>query len=163
MFSSGPNALFTPRMARGAYEHIQKSCFALLKPFFPCTKSPIEAPEKTTFGDIDILVSLQGSSFTDEEIKNPQKAAIWTVIEKQLNAVRSYQETKLIKNFAIPWPTDLTKSVMARQLAVEAVVGYKAAAGGDKAADGKAELDFRCVQVDVHICATDQELEWCCL
>lgn len=163
MFSSGSKPLFTPRMAREAYEHIQKSCFDLLNPFFPCIKSPVEAPEKATFGDIDILVSLQDSLFPDEQIRDPQKAGIWEVIEKQLNAIRSYQETPHIKNIAIPWPKTLTESVMSRQLAVEAVAGYKAGPSGDKAGNGKAEPELRYVQVDVHICATDQELEWLCL
>lgn len=168
VFSSGRLALYTPRMCRAVYEQVQEYCFTVLKPLFPLVKSPVEAPEKTTFGDIDILVSLQGSLFTEDEMNQPDKTAIWTKIKKDMSAIRTHQETRLIMNIAIPWPT-LDPESMARQLAVEAAVGEsggKAAGGGDEAVNAgneageKAEPRQRAIQVDVTLCATDEELVW---
>lgn len=171
VFTSGPLALYTPRLCRKVYEQMQEHCFAVLKPMFPLVKSPVEAPEKVTFGDIDILISLQASSFTKDEIKQPDKAAIWAAVKKELRAVRTHQETKLIMNIAIPWPT-LNPNSMARQLAMEAAVGEsggKAAVGGAGAvtagdkAEEETKLRPRAIQVDITLCATDEELEWNCL
>lgn len=164
-FSSGLRALFTPRLAREVYEHAQQQCFAALKPLFPLVKSPVEAPEKTTFGDIDVLACLEGSSFTADEIGDPKKAAVWEAVAKELRPARTFQESTLVKNFALPWPA-LTGEMMARQLAVEAAVGDEAVRCGDKAvasggeAEKEAEQKPRYIQVDIHLCATNRELEW---
>lgn len=171
VFSSGQRALFTPRITREVYQYTRHQCFAALKPLFPLVKCPIEPPEKATFGDVDILACLEGSSFAADEISDPEKTAVWAAVEKQLQVVRTYQRTSLVKYFAIPWPTMLTTQMLARQLASEAA---PAPAGGDKAvgcldkavasigdlAKLEAARKLRYIQVDIQLCATQKELEW---
>lgn len=168
VFSTGSNALFTPRMDPKVYEIILAHCLDALKALFPVIKSPTEAPEKTSFGDIDIIVSLEGSSFIQEQIDNPQRTTVWAAIEKKLKAVQVFQEGKLFrsKNIAIPWPIDIAEDVMAHQLAVESKVEYKAESKSGKASNKagepghKADPKRRFVQVDIQLCSTNQELEW---
>lgn len=168
-FSAGANALYTPRMDRKVYEIVLAQCFDALKAFFPVIKSPIETPEKTTFGDVDIFVSLEGSNLTLEEINDPTKTAIWTVIEKQLRAAHVSQEGSLacFKSIAIPWPVGSAEDVMAaRQLAAESMAGHKAESERGEASTKavepglKATPKRRFIQVDIQLCSTKKELEW---
>lgn len=166
VFSSGLRALYTPRLTREVYQRAQQQCFAALRPLFPLIQCPIEAPEKTTFGDIDVLACLEGSAFAADEISDPDKTAVWAAVERALRAVRTYQENRLVKNFALPWPA-VPAQAMARQLAVEtAAGGDKAVGGSDEAValGGEAEKEAgqkpRYIQVDVQLYATKQELDW---
>lgn len=169
-FSTGSDALYTPRMDPQVYETILANCFNALKALFPVIKAPIEAPEKTTFGDIDIAVSLVGSAFTKEDVEDPQKIAVWAAIEKELKAVKVFQEGKLVtsKSVAIPWPNGIDEDVLARQVAMEIMVGHKAEAERGEASSKammpglghKAESKNRFIQVDIQLCTTNQELEW---
>lgn len=186
VFSAGPSPLYTPRMVPQVYLRVKTECFAALEPLFPVVQSPIEAPEKTTYGDIDILVCLEGSSYTQDEINDPQKRAIWAKAEEALKAVRSVQQGKLavVKSIAVPWPAGVGSPVMAHQLSVEAIPagkppvdeadhgGIQAALSGDAGApavavgsleDQNLELKPRHVQVDVRMCLTRDELDWHCL
>ncbi|KAF3764880.1 hypothetical protein M406DRAFT_239722, partial [Cryphonectria parasitica EP155] len=127
-FSSGPRALYTPRMIPEVYETVLVACLAALRPLFPAVKSLVEAPEKTSHGDIDILVCLEDSSCSD-------KTAIWAQVEAALKA-----------------------------LAHEAA-GNTSPVGQDEggsALEPKLEAKTRCIQVDIRLCATSQELEWRC-
>lgn len=56
-FASGPDALLTPRMPQPIYRSLLNQHLALLANLFDHVASPIEAPEKDSFGDIDIIVS----------------------------------------------------------------------------------------------------------
>lgn len=178
VFSSGPKALFTPRLARDVYNHTRAHCFAALRPLFPLLRSPIDAPGKTSFGDVDILASLEGSPLTQASVdadatskttpKDLDTVAVWASVASALRAVRTHQETPLVMNVAIPWPPGVAGLMMARQRALEeaAAAGSsasgEAACGGDKAvtAGSEAEPKARFVQVDIHLCATNKELEW---
>lgn len=167
-FSTGSDALYTPRMVPKVYDTTLASCFDALADLFHVVKTPIEAPEKATFGDIDLLVSLEGSVFTSEDINDPQKAALWNAIERKLEAVQVFQEGKLFtsKSMAIPWPVGLSKDVMADQLAAEDIAGHKAESGWGKANNKavetihEAETKSRYIQVDIRLCSSGQDLEW---
>lgn len=167
-FSTGSDALYTPRMVPKVYKTTLANCFNALMDLFPVVKAPIEAPEKATFGDIDLLVSLEGSVFTSEDINDHQKAVIWTAIERKLEAVQVFQEGKLFtsKSMAIPWPIRLSKDVMADQLAAESIAGHKAESewgkANNKAVENvhEAETKSRYIQVDIQLCSRDQESEW---
>lgn len=74
-FATGSEALYTPRMHPEVYKVVLTDCVDVLMAMFPLTKSPIEAPEKTVFGDIDIITSLEGSVFTQEEIRDPRRSS----------------------------------------------------------------------------------------
>lgn len=167
-FSTGAHALHTPRMDPKIYAFVLADCFNALKPLFPAIKSPIEAPEKATFGDIDILVSLEDSAFTQDDIDDPQKTVIWTAIEKALKAVQIFQEGKLVssKSIAVPWPIGTSEDAMASQLDAELKAGHKAESERDEASSKavenshEAEARDRFVQVDIQLCSTNEELEW---
>lgn len=182
VFSSGPKALFTPRLARDVYNYTRAHCFAALRPLFPLLRSPIDAPGKTSFGDVDILASLEGSPLIEANAdadttgkttpKDLDTVAVWSAVASALRAVRTHQETPLVMNVAIPWPPGVAGLMMARQRALEEAAAAaeaagssasgEAACGGDKAVatGGEAEPRPRFVQVDIHLCATNKELEW---
>lgn len=167
-FSTGSDALYTPRMVPRAYQIILANCVNALESLFRVVKAPIEAPAKSTFGDIDLIVSLEGSAFTSEYINDLGKTAIWAAIEQKLKPVQVFQEGKLStsKSMAIRWPTDLSKDIMADQWAVESIAGHKAESEWGKASSEavethhEAETKLRYVQVDIRLCYSDQELEW---
>lgn len=140
----GPDALNTPRMSPPVYNHVKEQCTSTLKKLgFSRVVTPIEAPEKESFGDVDILMCLEGASFTP----NAQlDASEWDRVEKALKAERSASQSRIgpdkqriidSKSFAVPWPAGLGSP------------------GDSKAASGP-----RFVQVDVRACDTLQELEW---
>ncbi|KAI7787028.1 hypothetical protein LA080_001120 [Diaporthe eres] len=140
----GPDALNTPRMSPSVYNHVKDQCTSALKKLgFSRVVTPIEAPEKDSFGDVDILVCLEGASFTS----NVQlDASEWDRVEKALKAERSSSQSRIgpdkkriigSKSFAVPWPAGLGSP------------------GDSKAASGP-----RFVQVDVRVCDTHQDLEW---
>lgn len=167
-FSTGSDALYTPRMVPKVYEITLANCFDALTDLFPVVKTPIEAPEKATFGDIDLLISLEGSPFTSEDINDHQKADIWKAIERKLKAVQVFEEGKLAisKSMAIPWPISLSKDVMVDQLAAESIAEHKAESGWGKANNKavetihEAETKSRYIQVDIQLCSSDQKLKW---
>lgn len=140
----GPDALNTPRMSPSVYNHVKEQCTTALKKLgFSRVVTPIEAPEKDSFGDVDILVCLEGSSFTSDAQLDTSK---WDRIEKALKAERSASQSRIgpdkqriidSKSFAAPWPAGLGSP------------------GKSQAASGP-----RFVQVDVRACDTLQELEW---
>lgn len=175
VFSSGGDPLFTPRLAREAYKQVRESCLAALRPLFPLVGTPVEAPQKTTFGDVDILACIEGSPLAaaDQGTQAASYDAIWSAVEAALQPRRTNQETPLAKNFAVPWPLEMSALAMEMQLDVEREVvgGGEAGSCGDEAvvsgrkADTcrEAEARPRFVQVDVHLCGTKHEYEWALL
>lgn len=172
VFSSGSNPLYTPRIALAVYEHVKKQCISALKTLFPRVECPVEAPEKATFGDVDLLVSLEGSKLSTGNFTNP---SAWTPIQKALRGVRSDYEVRAgadrkrvvdAMSIAIPWPTDLSAGEHAAQMLVE--VGPSAthvASGGHVLEAGdmggaKGVTKDRYIQVDVRLCDSNRELDW---
>lgn len=145
VFSKGDNALHTPPMSPSVYNHVKAKCTTALQKlgFFSRVVTPIEAPEKASFGDVDILACLEGTRLPPTAQLDASK---WNEIEKALGASRSIPhgtvspDKRIViddKSFAIPWP-----------------------AGLDPAGDSKAASSPRYIQVDVRLCDTHQELEW---
>ncbi|ROW16147.1 hypothetical protein VPNG_01803 [Cytospora leucostoma] len=172
VFSSGADPLYTPRMAPAVYEHVKKQCISALEPLFPRVECPIEAPEKVSFGDIDILVSLEGSDFQNGAFAG---SSVWTLIQEALGGVRSRYEGEVVtdrgrvveaKNIAIPWPTDLSTDECAAQSLLEAdqaaadVASDSHDRGAEKAGEIECGLKDRYIQVDVRLCDSNQEFEW---
>ncbi len=56
-FTSGPAPLFTPRMPPELYYSLRDHYISLLSTYYAQAATPIEAPCKTSYGDIDVLVS----------------------------------------------------------------------------------------------------------
>lgn len=152
VFSKGDDALNVPRMPPAVYDFVKRQCKHALKELkFSRVASPIETPEKQSFGDVDILVCLEG-----KDVPFPHKAAEfedahWDRVAKSLDAKRSEQfytitpDKKHIvdsMSFAVHWPP-LFASVPA----------------GQKKEPG-AKPTPRFVQVDVRLCDTLSEMEW---
>ncbi|KAK7745423.1 hypothetical protein SLS53_002920 [Cytospora paraplurivora] len=172
VFSSGVDPLYTPRMAPAVYEHAKEQCISALKALFPRVESPIEAPEKVSFGDIDILVSLEGSDFQNGAFAG---SSVWTLIQEVLGGVRSRYEGEVVtdsgrvveaKNIAIPWPTDLSTDECVAQSLLEAgqaaadVASASHVQGTEEAGEIECGLKDRYIQVDVRLCVSNQELDW---
>jgi hypothetical protein len=149
VFSKGPNPLYTPRMSLATYKLAKANCTNnLTKLGFSRIATPIEAPEKNTFGDVDILVCLEGTSFPPSARFDDAK---WDQLEKTLRAVRSYSEARIgpdkqliidNKSLAIPWPENSATEPdrQRKELGVSSKPQY--------------------VQVDIRLCDTHQELNW---
>lgn len=144
VFSTGADALSTPPMKQPVYTQVKNQCTTVLKNLgFSRIETPIEAPEKNSFGDVDILASLEGTKFPHIDQFDKSK---WDEIEKALKAKRSQPQLRVGPNkqliidsmsFAVPWPAGLGR------------------AGDIKAAPGP-----HFVQVDIRLCETHQELNW---
>lgn len=172
VFSSGADPLYTPRMASAVYEHVKKQCISALRPLFPRVESPIEGPEKVSFGDIDILASLEGSDFQNGAFA---ASSVWARVQEALGGVRSRYEGEVVtdrgrvveaKNIAIPWPTDLSTDECAAQALLEAdqaaayVVSDSHVQGAEEAGRPECGPKDRYIQVDVRLCDSNQELDW---
>ena len=93
-FTSGPTPLFTPRMPPELYYSLRDYYISLLSTYYTQAVTPIEAPCKTSYGDIDVLVS------------QPKSISINTnTLAKALAAVReSSTPGSPTASFAVPYP-----------------------------------------------------------
>lgn len=93
-FTSGPTPLFTPRMPPELYYSLRDHYVSLLSNYYTQAASPIEAPCKASYGDIDVLVS------------QPKSISInANTLAKALNAVRGFSTTgSPTASFAVPYP-----------------------------------------------------------
>ena len=98
-FSHGSNQLSTPRMPTAVYTSLRDQYLARLATLYEQVTSPIEAPEKDTYGDIDFLVAAPKS---DLSIK---------ALEELLNARASISISKCVRSFAVPYPGSFTDYV----------------------------------------------------
>ena len=93
-FSSGPAPLFTPRIPPELYYSLRDHYISLLSTYYVQAATPVEAPCKTSYGDIDVLVS------------QPKSISINTnTLAKALDAVRSSSTPgSPTASFAVPYP-----------------------------------------------------------
>jgi hypothetical protein len=63
----GTYDLNTPRMPPGTYRRIRDRCHALLRRRFLAVASPIDAPRKADYGDVDIFVTWDTQAHTDDD------------------------------------------------------------------------------------------------
>lgn len=130
-FNKHTPPLPTPRMPPEIYKLILSRTLTTLRQHYQHVGSPIEAPGKPDFGDIDITVASPLSRDFDPLIANRQ--IVCQNLAKSLNAAASILESgNPTINLAVPWPT------------VE---------GGEKE-------EKRYVQIDVHVCANEKDLTW---
>ncbi|KAJ0121743.1 hypothetical protein J7T55_008910 [Diaporthe amygdali] len=158
VFSSGPDPLDTPRMSQDVYKHVKNKCTNALKDLgFSHVVSPVEAPEKKSFGDVDILACLEGTRFlSSAQLDN----STWAGIEMALDAKRSHSESRIgpakqriidSKSFAVPWPAGFALG--------EDVQGLNKTPSA-QAKDLKTASGRQFIQIDLRLCDTHQELEW---
>ena len=93
-FTSGPTPLFTPRMPPELYYSLRDYYISLLSTYYTQAATPIEAPCKSSYGDIDVLVS------------QPKSISVNTdTLAKALDAVRILSTSgSPTASFAVPYP-----------------------------------------------------------
>lgn len=143
------SALPTPRMDGSTYAYARSWCHRKLAVLFANVGTPIEAPEKPSYGDIDIIVAgpllespidvstVNGKSTVDLRQLN-------TVLMTALNA-----KACIVNNgnptihFAIPFP-------------IEESLDF----GGYNRTQVGSDILETYIQVDVHFCETEKEFTW---
>lgn len=167
-------------MTQEIYDLMKTKCVTALNPVFKRVHIPIEPPEKASYGDIDVLVSLEGTAFLEHEVKDYTKKSIWGAIEQRLKPIATHRRNNMQRHMALPFPT-LTGVILDRQMALEAAEAAEAkenekvfeesaktlgevALPNGLAVESTVDEDDgpsdRCVQVDIRLCETDRELKW---
>lgn len=88
------NELLTPRMPPSVYHDLRQKCLSVLSALYIHVASPADSPEKSSHGDIDILVSSPL-----DPVHPPTPAVLATA----LSAVKTINLGPL-KSFAVPYP-----------------------------------------------------------
>lgn len=102
-FTTGSNPLSTPRMPPEIYHRLQDHYLAILSTLYTQLATPVEAPAKTSFGDIDILVSHPENSSSPPTTES---------IAKTLDAARTFTtENSATSSFAVAYPGRADKYV----------------------------------------------------
>jgi hypothetical protein len=134
-FSLRTPALKTPRMPSEIYTHVLHRTLTLLQNHYKYCASPIEAPGKTTFGDVDILVASALSAPYNPFLKNngmfmkPVAEKLKTLLGAEALITTAGNPTI---NFAVPWPNDGDQSIP----------------------------DKKYIQIDVHHLPTEERFQW---
>jgi hypothetical protein len=118
--------LHTPRMHPEVYEAMRDKLLLTLRTIFEQAETPIEAPGKSDYGDIDILVAVPRKEFTMEELAK----AIGGARHKSSKRSRT-------THFAVPWPSEKDRGVLRQD--------PNNIQGG---------LEWY-IQVDVHVCSKE--------
>jgi hypothetical protein len=134
-FASGPNPLSTPRMPLAVYEVVKSRCHEILKQYYTYVATPIEAPGKKDYGDVDFLVACPTPLCHGPNIAVILGKALGTehsISGKGSNSI----------SFALPWPKEVDSE----------------AKTGDQGSGNDHADCF--VQVDVGVCHGEEEWEW---
>lgn len=137
----------TPRMSPETYRIVKARVQDALKPFFTHVTSPIEAPGKADFGDVDAMACTP----LGEAIKLEDASKAWKYSAKAvgdlIGAVESKRVGKLDSwNFVMPWPEDL-------EYPVDASIDVSTSS------NNRATLKYH-IQVDIDIPPTYEEYKW---
>ncbi|RDW94387.1 hypothetical protein BP5796_00150 [Coleophoma crateriformis] len=137
-FALRSQPLFTPRMPLQIYAQILKSTLNALQQHFRHVASPIEAPGKATFGDVDILVAEPLNPDLDTTQRPTTEVA--EALARILGAVdRIWQKGNPTINLALPWPSCEVS---------------------ENENPDVTELAKKYIQVDVHMCPSTTSFTW---
>jgi hypothetical protein len=134
-FASGENPLSTPRMPTHVYQLVRPKCHDILSRYFEHVATPIEAPGKKDYGDVDFLVACPRSICMSSDIAE----TLGTAFGAERTIAGKGSQTV---NFAIPWPHE------------ELLDGLYGQGGVYR---GKKDVF---VQVDVNMCGSKERWEW---
>ncbi|KAH6655141.1 hypothetical protein BKA67DRAFT_657098 [Truncatella angustata] len=125
-----PRGLNTPRMPPNVYRQVRDHCHSALRKRFMAVASPIEAPAKKDYGDVDVFVAWD---------KTQTPLGNFEDIGQLLGApyARVDDLVNCEAQFAVPWPEGL-----------------------DEPDGSVYELNLRYCQIDLHICQSINELHW---
>ena len=149
-FASRVPPLLTPRMPPEVYDYdLTRTLQALREPYSQ-VESPIEAPGKTTHGDIDVLVT--GALEKDfDPVRTPWNDVADKIAEV-LGAVASLRHNGMpIVNLAVRWPRMLSQNV-------PPAVGHSPEAEQPEAGDINVEDKY--VQIDIHHLHSPERFQW---
>ncbi|KAF7511538.1 hypothetical protein GJ744_004126 [Endocarpon pusillum] len=133
-FADEQPPLYTPRMPLAVYSYARDHLLSTLRSFYAQAECPIEAPGKTDYGDIDILVAEPLHHFDSHHI-----AAATRAVKHKKPA--GSQTT----HFAIPWPKPAPPTPPAKDSA--------AAADAAPTDDNDDDDDgAKYIQLDLHLC-----------
>lgn len=126
---------YTPRMPLAVYTHTRDQLLSTLRSFYAQAECPIEAPGKTDYGDIDILVAEPLHVFDLDRIST------------NIGAVKhKTQAGSPTTHFALPWPKNLPPEPPSPDSTSNA---------GPCHNDSEAKY----IQLDLHLC-TASSLQW---
>lgn len=100
-FSHEPSKLATPRMPPSVYHPLRQKYISILSALYVHVASPVDSPEKSSHGDIDILVSTP---------VDPVHPPTPNVLATTLSSVRAINSGP-VKSFAVPYPDEPEKFV----------------------------------------------------
>ncbi|KAF4634177.1 hypothetical protein G7Y89_g3939 [Cudoniella acicularis] len=104
-FANHRPPLPTPRMPSETYNQVLKLVLTTLRQHYSLAESPIEAPGKLTYGDVDILVSGAKEKAFDPLVTDRKEVAV--NLQASLGAVASITEKgNPTTNLALPWPSN---------------------------------------------------------
>ena len=134
-FADESPPLYTPRMPPAVYSYARDHLLSTLRSFYAQAECPIEAPDKSDYGDIDILVAEPLHVFDSDHIF----AAIRAVKHKKPAGSQT-------SHFAIPWPK-LPQKLPAKDAAADA-----ASTNNDDDDDDDDDDEAKYIQLDLHLC-----------
>lgn len=95
-FTSPPHALSVPRLSPPLYQSLKVKYLALLSKSYAHAASPLEAPEKRDYGDIDVLVS---GPFEAIGAVTGRAETLATILE-----AKAVVQCGPVTSFAVPYP-----------------------------------------------------------
>lgn len=153
-FSSGKEALYTPRMPASVYHHMRDKCHAALLEIFADVSTPVEGPDKQDFGDIDILVAIEKKPLeNDDGTRGASTKELLAMIQRALQAERAiFNGPDASVNLAIAWPAEFTTDDDGTVITAQAI--------GEDGMVEAGDLQPRFIQVDVRVCDSLQRMQW---
>jgi hypothetical protein len=140
-FNKHSPPLPTPRMPPKIYKSTLQQTLTTLQKHYQHVGSPIEAPGKPDFGDIDIMVSTPLSPAFDPS--STDRKLIAKSLEQALGAAASILEPgNPTVNLAIPWPS------------------IPSAINSSISDPAQNQEVAKFVQIDIHICKDEKDLTW---
>ncbi|KAK6586082.1 hypothetical protein PZA11_001139 [Diplocarpon coronariae] len=144
--------LSTPRMPLRVYRNVLARVLDILHQHFRRAASPIEAPSKADYGDIDVLVFSPITAAYDQSVT--PKLKVVETLARDLGAIAWIAGTKgQAMNIAIPWPQESSPSTL--------TASQNNTEQQDRASEPvPVPAVKKFIQLDIHILATSHELDW---
>lgn len=133
-------SLHTPRMRSAVYDHVLKQTLHALREHYALVESPIEAPGKTTHGDVDVLVT--GALEKDFDPEKRPWNEVANRLGEVLGAVSSIRHNGMpVVNLAVPWPQNTPPSV-------------------EHSPESEEPEEVKYVQIDIHHLHSLERFQW---
>ncbi|TVY43544.1 hypothetical protein LSUB1_G002457 [Lachnellula subtilissima] len=139
-FASHASPLPTPRMPPAVYDHVLKQTLHALREHYAQVESPIEAPGKTTHGDVDVLVTgALEKDFDPEERPWIEVADKLGEVLGAVSVIRNHGQS--VVNLAVPWPKIVLPSM-------------------EHSPESAEPEEVKYVQIDIHYIHSPERFQW---